>query len=159
MFLGEIKIVDLRHSTIDHDKSNVAEGVFEFTDKQYVEYHVKIRRPEWYFRWVRYNPTDGLKDVRNHRVKWGFSYVTQDDPFWPEGIPLTEGKYIFGDAVLMKCKLLAELKRREEAKKFSDAMSMSAYRKFQSEAGAAGIALSHADEDYLDKLTQEFMSK
>jgi len=157
MYLGQIKVVDLRHSTIDKEKSNPAIGEYVFEDKQYIDYTTKARRPDWFFCWVRYNPQDGLRAVRDYETSWGFSYVTQDDPFWPEGVKLREGKYLFGDVVLMKCKLLTELKRREEARVHSERQSMSSMKKFQAEAKEYGVELSGADEEYINKLSEQML--
>lgn len=154
MYLGQIKIVDLRHSTWDREKSNPEEGQYDITDKQYVDYDTKARRPQYYFLWVRYNPADGLRTVRDYKIQWGFNYVTIDDPFWPEGVPLTEGKYLFGDVVLMKCQLITELRRREVAKQMSEAQSMTAFRGFKSNAAAAGVNLKEGDEEAIDKLAK-----
>lgn len=159
MYLGQIKIVDLRHSTIDSKKSKPAEGKYEFLDKQYIDYQVRGRRPPHYFLWVRYNPADGLRTVREYETSWGFTYVTADDPFWPEGLPLREGKYIFGDVVLMKCPLIIELKRREEARLQSEGQSMSSMKRFQQQAKESGVELSGADEDYIDKLANTMLEK
>jgi hypothetical protein len=159
MYLGQIKIVDLRHSTWDKEQSKPAEGQYALTDKQYVDYGTKARRPPFYFLWVRYNPADGLRTVRDYKTQWGFSYVTVDDPFWPEGVPLTEGKYLFGDVVLMKCSLITELRRREEAKAMSDAMSMNAYRRFKDQAKAGGVSLREGDEEEIDRLATGMMER
>lgn len=163
MYLGEIKIVDLTRTPWDREKSDPSRGEYVFLtdEKAYVDgaaYHTKATRPPWFFRWIRYEPRDNYKDVRDYQVKWQYSYVTPDDPYWPEGLsPDSQGHYVYGDVVLMKCPLVVELRRRELARQMSDSLSMSAYSKFEKETEQAGADLSVADESYIDQLTKEYL--
>ena len=157
MYLQEIQVVDLNNSIWDKKKSDPSKGEYEFTQKEYVDYLTKGRRPAWYFCWVRNNPMDGYKDVRDYQVKWKFSYVTVDDPYWPEGLAPHNGHYEYGDVVLMKCPLVEELKRRKLAKDMSDAQAMSGFRAFDEFTKQAGAGLTIKDQDYIDTLTKEFL--
>jgi hypothetical protein len=162
MYLGEIRIVDLTRTPWDREKSDPEKGEYVFTgDKVYVDgaaYRTKANRPAWYFCWIRYDPRDGLKDVRDHQIKWKYSYVTKDDSYWPEGLPLdVNGHYAYGDVVLMKCPLIEELRKRELARQMSDGQAMSTFSKFEKLTEGTGSVLTAADEGYIDQLTKEYL--
>jgi len=161
VYLSEIKVIDLTHSEWDREKSDPSRGEYIFTgEKAYIDssaYRTAARRPAWYFCWIRNDPRDGYKDVRDHQIKWGYSHVTLDDPYWPEGLPPTNGHYVYGDVVLMKCPLIRELKKREEAKQMSDAQAMSTFSKFEKTIDEAGAGLTTADEQYIDQLSKELL--
>jgi hypothetical protein len=158
VYLNEIQIVDLNNSLWDKEKSDPSKGEYEFTKKVYIDYQTKVQRPNWYFTWVRNNPRDGYKDVRDYQVKWKFTYVTKDDPYWPEGLsPDVNGQYTYGDVVLMKCPLIEELKRRKLSKDMSDGQAMSGIKAFDKAADEAGAGLTSKDQDYIDKLTGELL--
>lgn len=158
MYLSEIKIVDLKHSVVDKENSDPKKGIYAFKRKEYIDYKTKARRPIWFFKWVRYNPNDGLKDVRDYQIKWKYSYVTPDDPFWPEGLsPDVEGHYRYGDVVLMKCPLIEHLRKRELEVDRSKAASMSMRKGFEAQMSAAGAGLHAIDEADIDKMAEQFM--
>jgi len=163
VYLGEIKIVDLTNSDWDREKSDPGRGEYAFTGKKvYVDgeaYRTTARRPAWFFCWIRYDSRDGFKDVRDHQIKWKYSYVTPDDPYWPEGLPPdVNGRYVYGDVVLMKCPLIEELRKRELARQMSEGMAMSSYQKFENTVDEAGAGLSPGDEHYIDQLSKELLS-
>ena len=57
MYLQEIKIVDLRTSKWDKEKSDPAKGEYYFTDKRYINYRGdRAAIPPFKFEWNRYNP-------------------------------------------------------------------------------------------------------
>jgi hypothetical protein len=160
VYLQEIQVVDLNNSSWDKEKSDPSKGEYEFTKKEYIDYNTKSRRPAWFFTWVRNNPSDGFKDIRDYQVKWKFSYVTPDDPYWPEGMsPDVQGHYTYGDVVLMKCPLVEELLRRKLAKDMSDGQAMSGVKGFQAKAENAGAGLSSKDQDYIDNMAGELLGK
>lgn len=153
MYLHEIKIVDLTHSKWDKEKSDPKTGTYDWTDKVYINYKDKTVRPDHSFMWVLFDQRDGLKDVRDHQIKWGYSYVTPDDPYYPEGLaPDAEGRYRYGDVVLMKCKLLNYLLKRQAEKKMSRDASMSRFQSFKDSSKELGIALNPEDEEALQNL-------
>jgi len=157
MYLSEIKIVDLEHSDWDKEKSNREKGEYVFRQKEYIDYSTRTRRPPWFFTWVLNTPHDNYKDVRDHKIKWGFTYVTTDDPYWPEGLEPVNGHYEYGDVVLMKCPLINELRRREVARKMSDAQAMSTIRAYNERSREYGVALSSRDEEMIENLVESYL--
>jgi hypothetical protein len=113
MNLMDIRIVDLDNSVYDKETSNPKKGEYVFSSKRYVTYKGDGPRPNWFFTWERYEPTNGYREVSAAKAN-RFTFVNVDaDKYWPEGVaPDAEGKYVFGDAVLMKCPLVDELERR-----------------------------------------------
>jgi len=157
MYLSEIKLVDMRHSVIDKDKSTPEKGLYAFKKKVYVDYKTKAQRPPYFFTWVRYNPRDDFKDVRDYQVKWGYEYVTKDDPYWPEGLgPDAEGHYRYGDVVLMRCPLINELRKREQEIAISQRASVSKQKGFEAQMGAEGGGLHAVDKDDIEKMMEGF---
>lgn len=158
MFLHEIRIIDLKRSKWDEKASKPERGQYTWTDKQYIGYKDKGIRPDKYFTWVRYNPQDGLKDVRDYQIKWGYSFVEYPvDPYYPEGLsPDVEGHYRYGDVVLMKCNLMDELLKRQREQKMSRDASMSRFQSFKDQSKAEGVSLRNEDEDAIAKMLQEY---
>jgi len=142
MNLMDIRIVDLGNSAYDEEASRPKQGEYVFKSKRYVTYKGDGPRPNWFFTWERYEPTNGYREVSAAKAG-GFSFVNVDtDKYWPEGMaPDAEGKYVFGDAVLMKCPLVDELQRRfnnRELSKTGGTRQMEAFgRGVQREGGVA----------------------
>lgn len=145
MYLGHIKIVDMKHSKWDKQKSDPAKGKYIFTDKKYVDYNDTSRKLDYFWQW-------GDKSGQQ-RMQWeyGFHYSVvkpEDKLFWPEGVSLDkDGEYSFGDAVLMKIKIddykakrLPEIEASERATKAT--LEGFAHR-VRADAERAGIP--HAD--------------
>jgi hypothetical protein len=112
MLLRDIKLVDLRRSKIDKKRSDPKQGIYEFepNGKVYVSWKDPATRPPHYVKWNRNTPYD----VEGWKIKWNYSYVTIDDPYWPEGVkPNENGHYVYRtDMVLMKCPLEDYVKKR-----------------------------------------------
>lgn len=112
-FLKDIKIVDLRRSVVNEEKSDRKKMRLVFDKKTYVvtaDYKDAHVRPPYKFEW-------GAKDKDGYGVltyqHMGYEFVTPEDDFWPEGAILdAENHYVFKDAILMKCPLDVWLKRR-----------------------------------------------
>jgi hypothetical protein len=154
MNLSDIRIVDLTSSVWDEKLSNPEKGEYEFSAKKYINYRGDGPRPDWFFTWERYTPTNGYQEVHKAKAS-GFSYVMPKvDPYWPEGIaPNAEGVYQFGDVVLMKCRLVDELERRWEKKQFDAAGGKREVDAFASSVRAGGGGEPIADyQSMLSKL-------
>lgn len=116
MTLGEIRIVNLRDSVWDKEASKPDKGEYVFQSKRYVPYDISKcgsePMPEHFITWERYENRSSYREISQAKAS-GFSYVVVGDPYWPEGVaPDAEGKYVYGDVVLMKCPIVAELQRR-----------------------------------------------
>ena len=122
MNLSDVRIVDLKHSKWDQTQSSIKKGNYIFDEKVYVNYGDKGRRPDVFLTWERWDPSNGYREFNHARVKYGASHVlSSEKEFYPDGVaPDSEGKYVFGDAVLIKYPLIVELKRRAQAREIAN---------------------------------------
>lgn len=108
--LYEIKIVDIKKSTIDKEKSVPDRDEYVFTEKVYTSH--PMRDDKWQFKWGR----DALPGMGSRmentpqlwKADFGATYVVPSDGYWPEGIPRnSQGHYLYpnGDSVLVKIPL------------------------------------------------------
>lgn len=111
--LGSIKIVDMKKSKIDKEKSNPDRDEYVFIEKVYVGNKSHPMRDEkWQFKWGREAlPGMGLIP-ENTPMLWnaefGATYVVPADGYWPELMTRnSQGHYVYpgGDAVLVKIPL------------------------------------------------------
>ncbi len=158
MYLGQVKVIDLRHSAWDEKKSDRKKGDYVFTKKAYVRdlYLTPMRSP-WWFRWIRNEPANRFREVRDAKIE-GYTFVEVDDPYWPEGVSpdsAYEMDYACGAAILMKRKLIDELRARKHAKDLSDGMSMAKKNQFNEQMRDQGSALTNRDEELLQELLDE----
>lgn len=158
MYLGQVKVIDLRHSVWDEKKSNRKKGDYVITKKAYVRdlYHSPMRSP-WWFRWIRNEPTNRFREVRDAQID-GYTFVSLDDPYWPEGVTpdeASEGHYTFGDVVLMKRPLLDELKSRKHTRDLSDGQAMAKRQQFNEQMREQGAALTNKDDDLLQQMLDD----
>lgn len=153
MFLNEIRIIDLNRSTWDAEKSKPKKGVYVFTNKVYTDKKMAdtTKGLEGYkFKWNE----NSDKAIKDWQIKYGFELVTPDDPYLPEGLPPdAEGKYVFGDAVLMKIPLrkYAEKQMREVAK--SERATKDIVRKFEDSLRGKTVDGKDVEvvNDYIDR--------
>lgn len=112
------RIVDLKNSKWDKEKSNPEKGVYVFTDKKYVNYRNPKLRPEWAFTWCRYSPHNAYRELSEWKYLYNAVPVTTADPYWPETlVPDGEHKYVIGDLVFVKMPLIEELLRQEASRR------------------------------------------
>lgn len=151
MFLSDVKIIDLKASTIDKEKSDPKKGKYVFKKKVYLSYKEDAPRPEreWWFSWNRHTPEGG--EIRDWQIKWGFEFVTTNDSYWPEGVPPNaEGHYIFSkDAVLMRCPLINWVKKMKRDQDKADRALTAKQKEFDDEMAKAGALL---DKDTLHRV-------
>ena len=151
MYLSDIKIVDLRLSEWNKETSDPKEGNYDFTNKVYIDYYGdQEARPEYYFCWCRYDSRNNYRELRDYKIMWQYSTVNVDtDLFWPEGVPPDEnGNYNFGDVILVKRDLIAQLKDKLEKRERSRGAGRAKLQEFQSkmEKYGAGIPASMVKE-------------
>ena len=153
MFLDEIKIIDLERSVLDETKKSKPEkGEYFFKKKVYTTNKMADARKGlagWKFKWNRNDD----RCIRDWQIKWGFSLVTPKDPYWPEGIPPdAEGKYVFGDAVLMKIQIAkyAEKRTREIAK--SDRAARSRIKEFEQVMAEKNVKV---EDEFIERYKQD----
>lgn len=134
MFISDVKIVDLNRSELEKS-SDPKKGKYDFKKKVYVEradYLNAQVRPPYKFKWNRYEPRTNYKEVRDYQIRYGASFVTVKDPWWPEGVPPDgEDKYVFGDLVLMKIPLRPYLEEKERNRLRAERATASKMREFK----------------------------
>jgi len=156
MYLQQIKFVDLKTSKWDRAKSNPAAGEYFFTDKRYINYRGdRAAAPPFKFMWNRYNPKSNFREIEDWKIQYKASFVTPEDPYWPEGIPPQNGIYLNGDSVLMKIPIMEYARKRKAEIDQSESRSESAKRAFYNELRGYGLP---DDEGLIDKLVAGRMS-
>ena len=145
--LKDIKVVDKRHSTIDKEKSDPKKGILVFrgtpkyvpmSEEEMVK-EEKMYRPEHKLKWV--SIIGERRDLKEWKYGLGFTEVTMDDPYYPEGVEFNaDSHFQFKDMILMKCPLGVYLERlirnREKANKARRART----KTFKDSLGEASIA-------------------
>jgi hypothetical protein len=155
MYLQEIKFVDLRTSKWDKTKSDPLKGDYYFIDKKYINYRGdRAAIPPFKFEWNRYNPKSNFREIEDWKVKYKASFVTTDDPYWPEGIVPQNGLYITGDAVWMKIPIVEYAKKRKAEIAQSESRPDAIKSAWHSEM--KGLGLEHGgDFDIPDALLEK----
>ena len=141
MHLSDIKIVDLRHSVIDKDRSDPKKGKYVFVKKAYITYTKDDAiRPPWKFGW-NIQQEYAYQDWKN---KWpGTEFVTGKDEYWPEGAILgSDGLWHFKDAVLMKIPLLTYIQQRRKEIEKSEKTPSRILDAFKQETKSYGMDVS-----------------
>ena len=144
MYLQDIKLIDMRFSIWDKKKSDPKEGSYEFDKKVYVDFMGnKEARPDVWFTWCRYDPSNNYRELREWKIMWGYTPVNIDtDPYWPESVPPdVNGNYVFGDLILVKCRLIDYLKRQLEDLKRSKSASQAKLDGWQAQMEKAGASI------------------
>jgi len=110
------KIVDLKRSQIDEERTDREKGDYHFIPggKKYVDNEARVA-DNIFFSWCQYNERDGYRMLNEWKARYGYDVVKNgEDPYWPEGAnKTTEGYWQSGDVVLVKVPLDRELARRE----------------------------------------------
>lgn len=146
MYLQEIKFIDLRTSKWDDKKSNPSKGEYVFTDKKYITYRGdRAEAPPFKFEWNRYNPKSNFREIEDWKVKYKASFVTTEDPYWPEGIVPQNGIYITGDLVWMKIPIQEYAKKRKAEIEASESRPDAIKRAMNEDARQYGMQLSDAE--------------
>ena len=143
--LRDYKLVDLRRSKLKKGTDR-KKGIYKFepNGKVYVSWKDPATRPPDYIKWNRNAPYD----ISRWEIKWGYSFVTIEDPYWPEGLkPNEEGNYVYQtDMVLVKCPLENYVNKRKKEIEKSEMASGAKRREFQELARKSGGALGEALE-------------
>ena len=146
MFLSEIKIIDLKRSKYTKTTAKPSKGIYKFasggkiyTDKPMADTTGGLDFG-YKFKWG--HNTD--KDISTWKIRDGFELVTAKDPYLPEEPTAldAEGKFVFGDAVLMKISLrkYAEKQMRSQAK--SDRAIAGKLKEFEATLASRGVEAS-----------------
>lgn len=140
MLLRDIKLIDLRRSKLKRG-SDPKKGIYKFepNGKVYVSWKDPTARPPDYVKWNRNTPYD----IESWKIKWGYSEVTLEDPYWPEGIkPNEEGHYVYAtDMILMKCPLERYVEKRKKEIMKSEMASRAKLKEFEDTARRLGTTV------------------
>ena len=140
MLLSEIQLIDKTRSKLKKG-SDPKKGIYKFEPggKIHVSWKDPATRPSHYVQWNRNTPYD----VESWRIKWNYSEVTIEDPYWPEGIkPNEQGHYVYAtDMILMKCPLEDYVKKRKKEIMKSEMASRAKLREFEQIARRAGTTV------------------
>lgn len=153
MYLSDIKIVDLRFSEWDEEKSDPKDGNYDFSKKVYINMHGgKEVRPPWFFTWIRYEKANNYDEFRTCKYD-GYSAVQfGEDEYYPEPLsPNNNGHYVFKDVILVKRPLIDELKYRLE-KQSRNTSARSKVEAFQEEMKRKGAGIP-------DSMIEELIGK
>jgi hypothetical protein len=127
MLLSKIKVIDLKRSKWNKEKSNPRLGIYAFDKKVYVvssDYTDPKTMPRYRLAWVRWDSREDFASVAEWKSQHQATFVNwEDEDFWPEGLtPNASGNYVFQDVVLMKIpisvwveKVQADQKRYDKA--------------------------------------------
>ena len=126
------------------EKKERAKGQYKFKKKAYTDKPMADTAGGldfgYKFKWGR----NTEKDISTWKIRDGFELVTAKDPYLPEEPTAldAEGKFIFGDAVLMKITLrkYAEKQMRSQAK--SDREVAGKLKEFEATLASKGVEAS-----------------
>lgn len=144
-------IVDLNTSVIDKKLSKPELDQYEFDSKKYIDYKGRAGRPDYWFQWIRHEPSNGFREEREARYNH-YTYVVKGvDPYWPEPLVAdAEGHYVYGDVVLMKRPLLVEVNERLKNAELSRGMAKAKVNAFKN-------ALIGENADLSDKMIESIL--
>ena len=146
--LSDVKIIDLRRSKINKEKSDRKSGRIVFEPKGMVEltkndYKNSKTRPQHVLSWNRSDPAA----VQEWEIKYGAEFVTPSDPYFPygAGVELKDGKYYYREMVLVKIPLERHLERKREEMKRTNIPLENMNKRFQKEMESRGAGLKEED--------------
>jgi hypothetical protein len=115
MHLGQIKLVDLKRSQIDEEKSDPKKNKYFFKKKVHTKY--PFADDAYAYKWNTIDETPNrISPEEEWKILYNFDYVVAgQDSVWPEGAKLdANNHYVFGDAILMKCRIEDYLAKRKK---------------------------------------------
>jgi hypothetical protein len=147
MNLSDLKrrMVDLRRSEYDKDRSTPKDGQYVWTKKVYLrfdDYKDDNTRPQFKYRWVAFDEKDDFMRYNHWRMKYDATPVDYKDAateIYPEPlVPTAEGHYRFMDMILMKIPIGIEVDRIIDNRGQYDKAREGLDKKFRSEAASEG---------------------
>lgn len=143
MVLSDIKIIDVKRSVYDKEKSDPAKGKFVWQKKVFIDYKSPENRPKFKFSWNR-NHEWAVGDWQN---KWpGCTFVEPQDNYVPAGLsPNADNHYIFKDAVLMKIPIQEYIEQRKKEIMESEKRPAVIKGMLRQEYKDAGVSVSDAE--------------
>ena len=140
------RMVDLRRSDWDKERSVPKNGEYYFKNKVYLtfnDYKDSQTRPNFVYRFVAYDDKDDFRNMMTWTHNFNAEIVRCDDPLveiWPEmiGKPDAEGKYRYKDLVLMRIPLEIWLDKMDEDSRRYDKAREGLDKRFKAECKAEG---------------------
>lgn len=150
--LKDFALIDKKRSTMDTKRSDPERGLYFFKEGEKERFKIRTGSnklaPYWY-HWIKNDPVR----INSVMIRKGYDFVTRDDDVVPEGVHLNaEGKYQFGDLVLMKCDLGDFLRRKKDIRIRADAGILATLNKFRLEQSKAGAGL---EKEVLDGIVND----
>jgi len=145
MVLHDIKIIDVKRSDFDKEKSDPAKGKYTWKKKVFISYKSPETRPPFKFQWNR-NHEWAIADWQN---KWpGCSFVEPQDNYVPAGLtPNADNHYIFKDVVLMKIPIMEYIEQRKREIMESEKRPAIIKGMLRDEYRNAGVSVSDTELD------------
>lgn len=154
--LKDFKIVDLKRSTWDKEKSDPSKGRYRFTKKVYVknsDYDDRATRPRWVFIWNRWEKANDYLEFKEWEQFYDAEAVKAGDDYWPEPLsPKADGTYQWKDSILMKVPLLVWLRKKAEDAARYDKQRESLQGEFDRLAESHGAKLEQLEDDIVRKV-------
>jgi len=117
--LRDTRIIDLKRSVLDSEKTDPKKKKYVFKSKRYVDMDLLQEDNVW-FCWCHYNPKDGYWMFNSWKLDGWEPVIIGEDPYYVEGAANNvDGLWQYKDVVLMRCKWEDEVKRREESQKMA----------------------------------------
>ena len=154
MNLAELKkrMVDLRRSEYDKERSSPKDGKYIWVKKVYLktsDYRDDNTRPEFKYRWVAFDKNDDFASFNHWRMNYEASPVDYKEPsteVYPEPlVPDAEGHYRFMDMILMKIPVAVEVNRILDNRAQYDKAALGLQKKFNTDAGAEQAAFAEGN--------------
>lgn len=154
--LKDFKIVDLKRSVWDKEKSDPTKGKYKFTKKVYLkssDYDDKTIRPRYVMIWNRWDKINDYLEFKEWEQFYDAEAVKVGDDFWPEPLtPKADGTYQWKDAILMKVPLLVWLRKKAEDSARYDTQRKALTDQFNSLAAQSGAKLDMMEDDVIAKV-------
>jgi hypothetical protein len=145
MNLSDLKkrMVDLRRSEYDKERSIPKDGKYVWTKKVYLkfdDYKDDNTRPNFKYRWVAYDDKNDFTQFNHWRMNFDATPVDYKEPsteIYPEPlVPNVEGHYRYMDMILMKIPIAVEVDRIIDNRQRYDKAREGLDNKFKSEVRA-----------------------
>jgi len=145
MNLADLKkrMVDLRRSEYDKERSSPKDGKYFWTKKVYMkysDYKDDNARPNFKYRWVAYDSHNDFTQFNHWRMNYEATPVDYKEPsteIYPEPlVPNAEGHYRYMDMILMKIPIGVEVDRIVDNRDRYDKAREGLDKKFKSEVAA-----------------------
>lgn len=147
MNLADLKkrMVDLKRSEYDKDRSSPKDGRYVWLKKVYfapTDYKDSNTRLRYKYRWVAFDEKDDFKSYNHWSMSYQATRVRWDDPeteIYPEPlVPDANGDYRYMDMILMKIPLEVEIDRILDNRNQYDKAREGLQKKFNSDAAKEG---------------------